>query len=174
MAAPEKTVPVEATAARTATPAPTRREFPSFLDLRREVESLFDDFGRGWFAPGRRLAALDPFRAAPTPAVDVEEVDGAFRITAELPGLDETAVKVTVAGDTLTIAGEKTETRDENSEGVHLSERRYGSFARSFTLPEGTPTDAITAGFANGVLTVTVPKPAVAAAETKTIEVKAA
>lgn len=155
---------------------PTTTGRPMFADLRREMDRLFDDFGRGWF---RDLAAptFDTGVFAErvlAPAVDVVEKAGAWAITAELPGLDEKAIDVSIAGDVLTLKGEKTETREEDDEGTHVSERRYGSFARSFRLPDGVDRDKVAANFANGVLTVTVPKLAVEKPEAKKIEVEAA
>ncbi len=155
--------------------APKMPEWPMFADLRREMDRLFDDFGRGWF----RDLTVPTFptgfaEGALAPAVDVVEKEGAWAITAELPGLDEKAVDVTIAGDVLTLKGEKTESRDEDDKGTHVSERRYGSFARSFRLPEGVDPEKIEASFANGILTVTIPKRAEAKAEEKKIEVKAA
>ena len=108
------------------------------------------------------------------PAVDVVETEGAWRITAELPGMDEKAVDVTIAGDVLTLKGEKTEEKDEDRTGTRVTERRYGAFARSFTLPPGIDRGAIDAAFANGVLTVTLPKLAAETPAETRIEVKAA
>jgi HSP20 family protein len=156
--------------------APKMPEWSMFADLRREMDRLFDDFGRGWF---RDLAppAFDTGafgREVLVPAVDVVEKEGAWTITAELPGLDDKAVDVSIAGDILTLKGEKTETREEDDKGTHVSERRYGSFTRSFRLPDGVDRETITADFAKGILTVTLPKRAVAKEEEKKIEVKAA
>lgn len=156
--------------------APKMPEWPMFADLRREMDRLFDDFGRGWFRDPTlpTFGTGAPTRAALAPAVDVVEKEGAWAITAELPGLDQKAVDVSIADDVLTLKGEKTESRDEDDRGTHVSERRYGSFARSFRLPEGVDRDGIVATFADGVLTVTIPKIATAKPEEKKIEVKAA
>lgn len=156
--------------------APKMPEWPMFADLRREMDRLFDDFGRGWF---RDLApsAFDTgafAREVLVPAVDVVEKEGAWTLTAELPGLDEKAVDVSIADDVLTLKGEKTETREEDDKGTHVAERRYGAFTRSFRLPEDVDRDGIAAEFAKGILTVTLPKLAEAKKETTRIEVKAA
>lgn len=160
-------------------PAPQTTEWPMFANLRREMDRLFDDFGRDWFrAPTlfrdfdrmpRWSAALDL-----TPAVDVVENGKGWRITAELPGLDDKTVDVSIAGNVLTLKGEKTETKDEDQKGTHVSERRYGSFQRAFTLPDGIDRDHIEATFANGILTVMLPKAEAAKVEETKIEVKAA
>ena len=146
--------------------------------LRKEVDRLFDDFGSDlWRRPFRSLAGLErslskPFAAAP--AVDVTESDKAYEITAELPGLDEKNIEVNVAHGRLTIKGEKKEEKEEKKKDYYLSERRYGSFARYFDLPEGVDADKIEAAFKNGVLKVTLPKTAAAQKAAKKIEVKAA
>jgi len=156
--------------------APAATGWPMFADLRREMDRLFDDFGRGWFRdPTLPAFGTGAFAGrALAPAVDVVEKDGAWAITAELPGLDEKAIDVSIAGDVLTLKGEKTETREEDDKGTHVSERRYGSFARSFRLPEGIDREKVAARYADGVLTVTVPKLAAEKPEEKKIEVKAA
>jgi HSP20 family protein len=106
--------------------------------------------------------------------LNVTEDAAAYKITAELPGLEEKDVNVTVAGGMLTIKGEKSFEKDEKKKDHHVSERAYGSFQRSFTLPDGVDADKIAADLAKGVLTVTVPKTAQAQKQQKKIEVKAA
>jgi HSP20 family protein len=151
--------------------------WPPFESLRNEIDRLFDNFG---FAtrPGRSMFDFDLSQPggdwAIAPAVDVAEKDGDFEITAELPGLDAKDLNVTVANGTLTIKGEKKESREEQKKDYYLSERRYGSFLRSFELPESVEADKIAATFTNGVLTLKLPKSAKAQHEAKKIEVKAA
>lgn len=159
-------------------PAPQaqRQDWPSFGDLRREMDNLFEDFTRGWF--GNVPASGDGFArmmrsVGLEPAVDVVESDGGYRITAELPGVDTKDLDVTVSGDVLTIRGEKSESHEEKDKDRFLSERRYGAFQRSFRLPAGIDADRIEASHANGVLTLNVPKSAEAEAAKKKIEVKA-
>jgi HSP20 family protein len=91
----------------------------------------------------------------------------------ELPGLDEKDVEVKLANGSLTVKGEKKEDKEEREKDYYFSERRYGSFVRSFPLPEGVNADKIEASFAKGVLTIKLPKTAEAQAEKK-IAVKAA
>lgn len=172
--------------AQTATRLPIRTEagkpvqaaaWPPFENLRNEIDRLFDNFG---FTARPRRPAFGFDLAQPAgdwaiaPAVDVAEKDGDFEITAELPGLDAKDVNVTVANGTLTIKGEKKENREEQKKDYYLSERRYGSFVRSFELPESVETGRIAASFANGVLTLKLPKSAKALQEARKIEVKAA
>ena len=91
--------------------------------------------------------------------MDVRETAKQYAVTAELPGMDEGDIEVELKGNMLTIKGEKKEEREETEEGdYHLTERRYGSFQRSFTVPPGVDPSGVTASFKKGVLTVTLPK----------------
>ena len=115
----------------------------------------------------RSLRAFDHI-----PSVEVKENGKTYTVNVELPGLDEKDVKVTVADDMLSISGEKKV--EHTDDKTHFSERSYGSFTRSFTLPADADHNAITAKFAKGVLTLEIPKTAEAPAQGKRIEVKAA
>jgi len=150
-----------------------------FANLRREIDRLFDDFEWGsWRAPLRRaLFDVEPLlRGEVTwgkvPAVDVTDTGTAYEVTAELPGLEEKNVEVKFSDSTLTIKGEKKEEKEEKKKDYHLSERRYGSLQRSFSVPEGIDGEKIEAMFKNGVLTVTLPKTPEAQKKEKKIEVK--
>jgi len=109
-----------------------------------------------------------------TPAVDVVESDKAYEITAELPGMDEKNIEVKVANDVLTIKGERQEEKEEKKKDYYLRERSFGSFERSFGLPEGVDADKIEASFKKGVLTLTLPKKLEAQKSAKKIDVKSA
>src|SRR6202043_899896 len=105
--------------------------------LRRELDRLFDDFGVGsWRSPSARgVFDVEPFwRGEVTwgkaPAVDIAEHEKAYEITVELPGMDESNIDVKFSDGTLTIKGEKKDEREEKQKDYHLSERRYGSFAK--------------------------------------------
>ena len=155
----------------------TRHPFGS---LRREMERLFEDFDRGfWGAPMRRAGlGLEPFWREgmglnAIPAVDIAEKPKAYEITAELPGIDEKDIELKLANGGLTIRGEKSEEKEEKNKDYYLRERHFGSFERSFTLPEGVEADKIEARFNKGVLTVTLPKKPEAQKPEKTIPVKA-
>lgn len=152
-----------------------------FETLRREIDHLFDHFPTfDWQGPPR-LAFFGPEAEWPrgpgwgiVPAMDLAERDDAYEISAELPGLDEEDIEIKLSNGTLTIRGEKTEESEEREKEYYLSERRYGSFHRSFQVPEGVDTDRIDATFAKGVLTVTLPKSMEAQKNEKKIGVKAA
>jgi HSP20 family protein len=161
-------------------PAP-RPEWRPFEALRREVDRIFDSFDGGfWHHPfGRSAFDIEPFWRRETasnsaPAVDVAESDKAYEITAELPGLDEKSIEVKVVDGTLTIKGEKQEEKEEKKKDYYVSERRFGSFERSFGVPDSVDESKIEASFKKGVLTVTLPKKAEAQKPAKKIEVKAA
>lgn len=160
-------------------PAPARLPDP-WRSFRQEMDRLFDRFSGFGLPSFRRWLDAEPtwtYESSfsfPAPAVDVNEGDKDFKITAELPGLEEKDIDVTVSNHTLTIKGEKSYEKEEKNKDHHVSERAYGSFQRSFTLPEDVDAHKITAALAKGVLTVTLPKTAEAQKPAKKIEVKAA
>lgn len=158
-------------------PAQPSAAWRPFEDLRHEVDRLFEEFGRGNLLRQFRPLNLEPIFRQPawnTPAVDIVEKDKAFEITAELPGLDAKNVEVTLRNGNIVIKGEKQEQKEEKSADYYLQERRYGSFERSFAMPEGVDAAKIDASFKNGILSVTMPKTAEAQKPEKKIEIKAA
>jgi HSP20 family protein len=106
------------------------------------------------------------------PLVDIIEEEKEYRIKAELPEVSKPDVKVTVQDDVLTIAGERTFEKEDTGRKYHRVERAYGSFARSFTLPEDADAARVNAEFKDGVLIVHLPKSE--KARPKSIEVKVA
>ncbi len=158
-------------------PSLTRYPFESF---RREVDRLFDDFGMSFRWPfGRSLFAAEPlFRReltwAKMPAVDVVETEKGYEITADLPGMEEKNIEVKVTDGVLTMKGERQEEKEEKKKDYYLQERSFGSFQRSFELPESVDPEKIEASFKKGVLTVKLPKKPEAQKPVKKIEVKAA
>mgnify|MGYP005812607549 CR=1 FL=1 len=137
-----------------------------FQNLRREMDQLFEDFSNGF-----------PFRDADTSIgistrMDVAETDDALTVTAELPGMDEKCVDVTLSGDMLVIKGEKKEEHEEKKKDYQLKERSWGSFERRIAVPFEADPANVRAVFKKGVLTVTVPKSAEAKTRTKKIEIK--
>lgn len=92
------------------------------------------------------------------PLVDILEEEKEYRIKAELPEVNKSDVKVTVQDDVLTIAGERMFEKEDTGRKYHRVERAYGSFARSFTLPEDADAAKVSADFKNGVLIVHLPK----------------
>jgi HSP20 family protein len=92
------------------------------------------------------------------PAVNVIENENEVRVTAELPGMDEKDIELSIHNGVLSMRGEKKAEYEENKEGYYRSERSYGTFHRSISLPEGVDPDKVEATFSKGVLNVTVPK----------------
>jgi HSP20 family protein len=146
---------------------------------RRQFDRFFDQFPYpAWRAPALvSRSDFEPFwrqDAASwgmSPAVDIAEKENAYEVTAELPGLTEKNIDVKYADGVLTIKGEKQETKEEKKKDYHLSERRFGSFRRSFSVPTGIDADKIVATFDKGVLTVTLPKTPEAVKQEKKIPI---
>ncbi len=93
------------------------------------------------------------------PAMDLVETDEQFVLRADLPGLDESDVKIEVHDKVLTLSGERSYEHEAKKDGFYRLERGSGQFSRSLTLPDGVDPDAITASFDKGVLEVRIPKP---------------
>jgi HSP20 family protein len=128
-----------------------------FLTLHREMNRLFDDVLRGGpVAAGGQGGSQGGMLLAPH--MDVSETDTEVRIQAELPGVSENDIDVSLHEDVLTIRAEKKQERQEEREGVHFSERTFGTFQRSLRLPFQVNPDQVQARFENGVLSVTLPK----------------
>ena len=134
-------------------------------ELQNRLSNLF---GRTSLRPGNGEESLAPADWAP--AVDISEDDKEFLIKAELPGLKREDVKVTVEDGVLCISGERKTEKEEKNKKFHRVERSYGSFFRSFTLPEGADATKVNAEFTDGVLNVRLAK--TPKAQPKTIEVK--
>ena len=129
-----------------------RRPIRDLFSIHNEMSRFFDDRYR----PARYRAengSLDWL-----PAVDILEADDHVEIRAEIPGLTEKDVHVSVTDDVLTLKGEKKHESEEKDRKYHRVERSYGRFQRSFTLPANLNPEDIKAKFTNGVLTVSIPK----------------
>ena len=171
-------------------PAPQPASVDSWQSLRNEVDRVFDRFtenflpaawrGNGAFDafwPPAFRQLLTPREAGQSfdlamPRVDIAEVEGGYKITAELPGLDEKEVEIALADGVLTIKGEKKAEKDETVKNRHVTERYYGAFQRGFSLPADVDQSGISASCAKGVLTVTLPRSANARPAAKKIEIK--
>ena len=107
-----------------------------------------------------------------SPTIEVKEKDNHFELIAEIPGMSKEEINIEIKEDTLTIQGErKSKTEAEKEKGYHYSERRFGRFSRSFTLPDGVNTSLIEATHKNGILTLNIPKPEEKKVEVRKIEV---
>lgn len=163
-------------------PVPVQREqrYP-LSDLRSEMERVFDRVFERFpsFSLGRDLTDWEPFGrldrtfGTSAPRVDISETDKAYQVVAELPGLDQNDIEVELKDDVLTVSGDKKEEKEREEKNYHVSERRFGSFRRSFRIPGEVDQNKISAEFKNGVLTVALPKTAKAQKPSKKIGIKA-
>lgn len=107
------------------------------------------------------------------PAVDIYETENELVLKADLPDVDLKDIDVRVENQTLTISGERNFEKKDTTKGYHRIERNYGSFVRSFSVPNSFDTEHIAAEFKNGVLSVTLPKKEAAKPRQVKVEVKA-
>lgn len=137
--------------------------FRELEDIQDRLSSLF---GRTRMGDLRETMTVSEW----TPLVDITEDDKEYLIKAELPDVKKEDVKVTVENGVVTITGERKFEKEEKGKKYHRIERAYGTFMRSFTLPEGAAGDKISAEFKDGVLKVHLPKSV--EAKPKPIDVK--
>lgn len=154
-------------------------DYAAALDqLHRDFEYLFDSFYRsfGFSGPpaGNGWSSTAPSLNWLKPTLDISASGKEYAIAIELPGVEQQDVQIDLAGDTLTIRGEKRGDREASDKDYYCVERSYGAFQRQLTLPEDADKDGITASFDNGIMTVTIPRVESAAPKTKHIEVKTA
>jgi len=141
-------------------PRMLRGPFRELARMERDMEDLFGKVDwpwrteRGW-----------------VPAVDMVDAKDEIVLRADLPGMDEKSIDVTVQDGTLTISGERKEAKEEKKEDYYYSERTYGGFSRTVMLPTGVEADKVKATFRKGVLEVHLPKAKEAAG--KKIDIKA-
>lgn len=129
-----------------------------FKEMEELTQRLAPWLGRG---PGREAKEREAMTVTEwTPVVDITEDEKEYLIKAELPEVKKENVKVTVENGVLSISGERNFEKEEKSRKYHRVERAYGSFLRSFTLPEGTSPDKVTAEYKDGVMNVHLPKEA--------------
>jgi HSP20 family protein len=140
--------------------------------LQLDINRAFDDFWRAFQLPILGAWDEDPDKAVPS--VDVRDTGKAVEVVAELPGMQEADIDVSVAEGALTIRGEKKSEREEKDKGYLLRERSFGRIERVVPLPDGLDVNAASAAFKNGVLTVTIPKTQEAQAGAKRIAVQQA
>ena len=150
-----------------------RRESSSPLSLlHSEVDRLFDDFMSD-FGPWRSRLTR-PFDTEQMPSVDVSESDKEVEVKADLPGMDEKDIEVSLSNGVLTIKGERKAEKEDKDEkkSFHRIERSYGLYRRSISLPCEIDENKVKASFSKGVLTVTMPKTAEAKSKVKKIAIK--
>ena len=128
-----------------------------FLALHREMNRLFDEAFRGFGMPEGEVARGDRIRRG---GAAYSAKPTRTKVVAELPGVDQNDVEITLSDDVLTIRGEKKVAHENQQQNYHVMERSYGSFARSIRLPFTVNPDQVQATFKDGVLSVALPKPA--------------
>lgn len=134
-----------------------------FSPFQREMDRLFEDFGRG----------LERFNLADlSPRMDMAETGKDIEITLELPGMEPADVEIAVEDGVLTVSGQKRADSEHKDKAWQVVERSYGAFSRSVRLPAGVEADKVSADMAKGVLKVIVPKPA--AAQSTHVPIKSA
>lgn len=139
--------------------------------FQKEVDSLFENFARGFpdLLSGGREGLSASFLA---PKIDVTENAEQIEIAAELPGIPEDAIEISLSGNMLTIKGEKKSEVDDKDKDYHVVERSYGMFRRVVQLPFNATNAEPHATFKDGVLRITIAKPAEAVENTRRIEIK--
>lgn len=135
-----------------ASPAPTGkgREYDPYRAMREMLR----------WDPFKEMAPLWPAESQSefSPAFEVKENADAYTFKADVPGVKESDIEVTVTGNRLSISGSRQEEKEEKSETYYSCERKYGSFSRSYTLPQAADVEHIHADLKAGVLTIAVPK----------------
>ena len=143
-----------------------RRSESPFRLLQREMNRMFDDF---WLEP---LGAFEEWPSYFVPTVDVTEDEKEVRVSAELPGMEEKDIDVTIRDSTLTIEGEKKQEEEEKEKGFYRKESSYGTFCRVIDLPAEVDNEKAEAEFKKGVLRIKLPKTAEAQTKTKKVKIK--
>lgn len=129
--------------------------FEKFTSLQRQMNRLFDDFiGRPLLTPFEESLSDWEFG----PPVDIYEDDQKLTFKVEVPGIDEKDIKIEIENNMLTVRGERNVEKEMKEENFRRMERRYGAFRRSFALPNAVEAEKIEANYANGLLTIEMPK----------------
>lgn len=148
-----------------------------FDDLHREINRLFHEYTRGFRIPtfGGAFSPFSPTNgiSGEGPNIDISETDDAYEITADLPGVDQQDVDISLVDNMLVIKGEKRTNHEEKKKDYRLIERSFGSFERMIPVPFNADPEAIKAVFEKGVLTITLAKPPEAKERVKKIPLSA-
>ncbi len=151
--------------------------YSPLMQLHQEIDRIFDNMFRtfaGWPFGGEPVMGQAAVAGILKPTVDIAASDREYTISVEVPGVDEKDIQLELAGNTLTIRGEKKKEHEEKNKNFYRMERAYGAFQRVLSLPEDADQDSIEASFKKGVLTITIPRKAQPQAETKKIEIRKA
>jgi HSP20 family protein len=155
--------------------------------LRDEVDRVFDGFFHDWpplMPDFGRFGTLRPLHEFGMPflgrgythlaSADVTETETEYRVSVELPGVDEKDIELSLTDDVVTLKGEKKATHAAQDRDFHVHERSYGAFQRIFPIPDGVDRSKVEAAFSKGVLTITLPKSKEAQSKPRKVTVKAA
>jgi len=150
-------------------PMTDRSAQPFLQAMHQEMSAFLDKLH------GRQLAEVsdffDSWSVASFPALDIVETDGEIEVTAELPGIKEEDLDISISQGALLIKGEKSSDHEKTMKDFHVVERRYGSFGRQIPLGFTPDADAVEVVFADGVLKLTIAKPAEAKSDVRKIEI---
>lgn len=142
-----------------------------FVALQRQVSRLFDDFFSDFgLQPWKGWTGLE---GGFYPRMEVAETDKEITVTAELPGIEQKDIEIALSDGVLTLKGEKKQSSEERKDGAYYSERSFGAFTRSVTLPVEVDENKVEATYKDGVLKIRLPKTESQKARAKKIEVKA-
>ena len=158
------------------TTPPAEGYFGPIQQMHHDIDRLFERFFRESAPWGNEWPSLPIWEGDSMlkPRVDLSGAEKEYMLTVEIPGVDEKDVSVDVSGGILTIRGEKKQEKEDREADYYRIERRYGSFQRVLSLPDDVDQENIKAGFKNGVLTITMPRKAVAKSEVRRIQIKSA
>lgn len=140
-----------------------------FFSLQTELNRLFEEAARGFPA-----ASFSGAEQVLSPAIDVKETEQGIEISAELPGVEEKDLDVSITEDLLTIRAEKKQEQKKEEKGYYMMERSYGTVSRSIRLPFDADPEKVTATFDKGVLKIAIPRPPEDKAKVRKIAVKPA
>ena len=135
--------------------SPFRSSLEDVTVLQNRLNSIFNDFARPASSQSESLSA-----GSFIPPVDIYEDAQTLALKLEVPGIKQEDIDIRVENQTLTVKGERKFEAEEKEENFHRIERRFGNFIRSFTLPQTVDTNAISAAYENGVLSIRIPKKA--------------
>lgn len=156
-----------------------RNTMSPFDVLQDRIDRMFEDFSSGFRMPSLLSTSWPSMPSVfgdggfdVVPSLDLHETDGQITISAELPGMEEKDIDISVADDMLTISGEKKSEYEHKEGDRYRSECSYGKFSRSISLPFDIDAAKVVAKYDKGVLKLTIPKPAAAMQKTKKIAIK--
>ena len=156
--------------------SPPAMRRPSFFEMQRDFNRLFDEFSREIGMPGQSWDLTAPRRLGLLPhlwpTVDISETGDQIQITAELPGVNKKDLEISISGGRLTIRGEKKKQQEKSGQNFYHLERYYGSFQRNIPLPCEVESDQVDATFKGGILTVVLKKTKAAQERSKRIKVQ--